>query len=339
MINLGIIGCGRWGLNYVRVFNELHDSTVAMVCDQEQKALADIQTRYPSIETTTEFGEIIQSASVDALVIATPATTHFQLTKQALSSGKDVLVEKPMTTDVQQAEELVELAEKKSRILMVGHIFLFTPGIRRLKAVLSDTAFGEVYYLHSTRTNLGPIRQDVNAVWDLATHDVSIFDYLLGIKPVSVCAVSSKVLQTDKEDLAFITLKYPDNVTGHIHVSWVDPNKVRQVVAIGSRERVVFDDLNNLEKIRIFKKGVSVAHTDKVVDTYGEFQEYSIRDGDIISPKIEVGEALKIQSQHFLECINNKTRPFTDGTNGLDVVKVMSAIDKALDYSVCDVEV
>jgi predicted dehydrogenase len=325
MINLGIIGCGYWGVNYVRIFSELAQCQVKIVCDAKLDRLAVVKERYREISTTQDAQELLSDKNLDAIVIATPATMHFQLAKKALENGKHVLAEKPLTTDSSESAELIKVARENNRILMVGHTFLYNPGILKVKEIVKSPSFGKMYYLHATRTNLGPIRPDINAFWDLAAHDVSIFNFLLDSVPVEVSAVGSKVLGTPREDIGFATLKYPGNVIANIHVSWADPNKVRTVVAVGSQQRVLFDDLNNMERVRIFQKGVELEEA----ETFGEFR-FVLRDGDIISPRVEVAEPLKRLGTHFLECVEEGKQPLTDGQNGLEVVEVMAAIDESL---------
>jgi predicted dehydrogenase len=336
VINIGIIGCGYWGVNYIRVFTELVDSEVTKACDKRAGRLDFVRQRYPTVEVTSYPHDLLEDSEIDAVVISTPADSHFALAEKGLLNGKHLLVEKPLTTTVKEGEKLVDLAEKTSKILMVGHTFLYNAGIRKMKECIQAEDFGRMYYLHSTRTNLGPIRNDVNAIWDLAPHDVSIFDYLLEAQPLWVSAVGSGLLGNSKEDVGFITLAYPKDVIGNIHVSWADPNKVREVVAVGSRRRIVFDDLNNLERVRIFEKGVSPSTVE--ADSFGEFR-FLVRDGDIISPKIEPSEPLKNQCAHFLDCIEKGIRPLTDGQNGLDVVRVMEAVQESLHKRGAPVEI
>jgi predicted dehydrogenase len=250
--------------------------------------------------------------------------------------GKHVLVEKPLTTNVEDGEALVRAAEGQERVLMVGHTFLYNAGIRKVKELVSGDGFGKIYYLHATRTNMGPVRHDVNALWDLAAHDVAIFNYLLDAQPQWVSAVGSRVLGNGREDVGFATLNYPDSVIANVHISWIDPNKVREVVVVGSQRRIVFDDLNNLERVRIFEKGI--AHSELEADNFGEFR-LLVRDGDIISPRVEASEPLKNLGAHFLDCIVQGKRPLSDGQNGVDVVRAMSAIDKSLSQSGAPVEV
>lgn len=333
---IGIIGCGRWGQNYVRVFSELTAPVVA-VCDQDEARLQMIRRRYLGVRTFLDFRELLAEETIDAVVVATPTSTHYELSKSALLARKHVLVEKPMVLDPAHGRELIELAERLGLVLMVGHVFLYNPGIVKLKEYITDSTdgVGQIYYLYATRTNLGPIRKDVNVVWDLAPHDVSIFSYLLNTRPVYVNAVGARLLGNCREDVAFITLTYPGDIVANIHVSWADPNRVRQVVVVGNRKRVVFDDLNIQEKIRVFEKGVSVSGTD--TDSFGEFV-LSIRDGDITSPKVEVREPLKEQCVDFLACLQGRARPRADAYQGLEVVEILTAIQRSIEMEGARVE-
>ena len=326
MIKIAIIGCGYWGPNYLRNFMQLKNSQVLTCCDLSRKNLDKVKNHYPALEVTTDYKKILEDKRINAVVIATPAKTHYKITKDALLHGKDVLVEKPLCLDYKECEKLQALAKKKRRILMVGHTFLFNPAVRKLKSFVKKGILGNIYYLHATRTHLGLVRNDVNASWDLVPHDISIFSYLLDAAPISVSALGGSFLRKPKQDVVFINLVYPKGIIANIHASWADSNKVREIQVIGSRARVVFDDLNNLEKVKLYKKGISV---DKSYVNYGEFQ-LLLRDGDIISPKVDAGEPLRIQCQHFLDCLRRKKAPFTDGKNGTEVVKVMNAIDKSL---------
>ncbi len=327
MINIAVIGCGYWGINYVRVFSEIADSKVLLVCDIKDARLRVVRERYPLVGTTPNWEEALTNKWIDAIVVATNATSHFEVARQCLLSGKHVLVEKPLATTVADVEALIRSAEERARVLMVGHTFLYNAGIRKVKELMSTENFGKVYYLHATRTNMGPIRDDVNALWDLASHDVAIFNYLLDGQPEWVSAVGSHRLSKERHDIGFATLSYVGEIIANIHASWLDPNKVREVVVVGSKRRLVFDDLNNIERVRIFEKGVSPAELE--ADSFGEFR-LLVREGDIISPRVETSEPLRNQASHFLECIRNGKQPFTDGKNGLEVVRTMSAIDESL---------
>lgn len=335
-VGIAILGCGYWGINYVRTFTELPESRVVAVCDHRPDRLQEVKQRFREVNLTTDIEEVLQRSDVDAVAICTEAATHYSVTQRSLLAGKHVLVEKPMTTAVTDAEELVNLAESKKLTLMVGHTFLYNAGVRKVKAYIEQDSTGRVYYLYARRTNLGPIRRDVNALWDLASHDVSIFNYFLDSTPEWVSAVGSKVLRNCREDVGFISLGYQDNVVGHIHVSWADPNKVREVVVVGSNRRIVFNDLDNLERVRIFEKGVTPTASEAV--SYGEYH-FLVRDGDIISPSVEVSEPLKAQCSHFLECVTLAKPPLTNGGAGLAVVRVMSAIDRSIERRGAPVEV
>ncbi len=326
-IGIAIIGSGYWGVNYVRTLGELPEIRNIVVCDQRPERLHEIGRRFPRVELASEIEGVLERRDIDAVVVSTPATTHFDVASRCLKAGKHVLVEKPITTTVPDAEQLIAVAEEKGLVLMVGHTFIHNPGIQRVKSYLDRGDIGRLYYLYARRTNMGPIRSDVNALWDLAPHDISIFNYLLGKTPEWVSAVGAKVLQNGYEDVGFISLGYSDEVIAHIHVSWADPNKVRETVVVGSEKRILFNDLDPLEPVRVYEKGVSMAPVEPT--SYGEYQ-LQIRDGDIISPRIEMGEPLKIQCRHFIDCVFEKKRPLTSARQGLEVVRVMQTIDRSL---------
>jgi len=329
-MSIGIIGCGLWGQNYVRAITELAPDEKIAICDTDKQRLRIIQRRHYATEGFTDLHGLLAQRGLHAVVVATPASTHHEIARAALEARKHVLVEKPFVLHESQGQELVELAKRHNLVLMVGHTFLYNTGIKKLKQYMANgpEGVGEVYYLTSTRTNLGPIRKDVNVVWDLAPHDISILSYLLDCQPFAVRAVGARKLRNTREDVAFITLKYPRDIIANIHVSWIDPNRVRQVVVVGSNRRIIFDDLNPVEKIRVFEKAVSCSGVDS--DSFGEFV-LSIRDGDIISPRIEGTEPLKNLCSEFLECIEKGTQPLADGNNGLEVVKVLAAAQLSLE--------
>jgi predicted dehydrogenase len=330
-MNIAVIGSGYWGVNYVRTFSELPGSKVVLVCDASEDRLRAVRERYPLIATTSSLEETLANRWIDAVVIATPAGTHFQVARECLLRGKHVLVEKPVTTTVEDAQSLVAIAGQQKRVLMVGHTFLFNAGIRKMKELVWGEDFGRVYYLHATRTNMGPIREDVNAMWDLGAHDIAIFNYLLGQLPERVSAVAAKPLGKKQEDVVFATLTYPGGVIANIHVSWLDPNKVREVVAVGGRRRIVFDDLNNSERVRIYEKGVThgETHGQPQARSFGEFR-LLVRDGDIISPRVEPSEPLRNLATAFIDCVTHDKTPESDGRAGVAVVKTLQAIDRSL---------
>ncbi len=329
-IGIAVIGSGYWGVNYVRLFNELPRSRALIVCDPRTDRLEEIARRFPGIETTTEIESALNHEGVLAAVICTPATTHYEVARRCLQAGKHVLVEKPITTTVAEAEALTAVAKERERVLLVGHTFVHNSGVRKIKSYVERGELGQIYYLYARRTNMGPIRNDVNALWDLAPHDISIFNYLLNSVPRWVSAVGARVLRSAREDVGFISLGYPRGIIGHIHVSWADPNKVREVVIVGSDRRAIFDDINAMERVRVFEKGVKP--TDHEASSFGEHQ-YQMRDGDIISPKVETTEPLKEQCIHFLKCIAEGVEPLTGSREGTDVVRVMEAVDRSMERS------
>lgn len=332
---IGIIGCGHWGQNYIRVFRDiLRNSSKIEICDKNKEKLKELSHHYPDIKAST-LDEILKNKKIEAVVVSVPAADHYQISIEAISNNKHILVEKPLTTDVKTSKGLVDFANSKKKILMVGHTFIYNSAVKKMKEYVDKENIGKIYYLHAARTHLGLIRGDVNAIWDLAPHDVSIFSYLLDSNPTWVSAIGGKFLHKGKEDIGFITLGYPDGVLANIHVSWIDSNKVREIVIVGSKRRIVFDDLNNLEKIRVYEKGMSV---ERPIDSFGEWQ-YLLRDGDIISPKIEMKEPLKVECQHFLDCIENEKKPITDGEAGLNVVRVMCAIDESMKHNGKEVKI
>lgn len=333
-LGIAIIGCGYWGGNYVRLFSELPETDVIAVCDQRSEALDKIGKRFPHIALVKSVDELLTMPGIDAVVICTHADSHYAVARQCLEAGKHILLEKPMTTRVEDAVALIEMAEARRLTLMVGHIYLYNAGIRRLKQYVDDASIGQLYYLYSQRTNLGPIRGDVNAIWDLAPHDVSIMNYLMNKMPTWVSAVGHSALGNSREDVGFIQLGYGSTIVGNIHVSWVDPNKVRQTVVVGSEQRVVFDDLNPQEPVRIFEKGITV-HAHEPTN-FGE--QYAIRNGNIISPSVGLSEPLREQGLHFIDCVRNGKTPLSDGHNGLEVVRVMTAITESVQRKGAPVE-
>jgi predicted dehydrogenase len=334
-VGIAVVGCGYWGMNYVRIFNELVDARVVAVCDQSADRLKEVSRRFPGVYLTTQVDDAASQPGVDAVVVCTEATTHFNVTRRLLLAGKHILVEKPLTTIAADSDKLIDLAESNSAILMVGHTFLFNAGVSKVKEYMQK-GDGRVYYLYARRTNLGPIRRDVNALWDLAPHDIAIFNFLLNSTPQWVSAVGGKVLRNCRDDVGFISLGYPDNVLAHVHVSWADPDKAREVVVVKSDKRIVFNDLNGNEQVRVFEKGVSPVEQEPL--NYGEFR-FEIRDGDIISPRIEPVEPLKHQCRHFLECVRTGNRPISSGREGRDVVRVLEAVNRSIELKGLQVEV
>ena len=326
-VRIALIGLGYWGPNYARVLSDLPNVELTAICDQRADRLSVVRRRHGTVAICSTLDELLAREDVDAIVIATPASTHEALVRASLASGRHVLVEKPMALHAAGCHAMCDLAESAGLVLMVGYTFLYNAGVRKMKEVMAPEHFGQPYYLHATRTNLGPIRPDVNAAWDLAPHDIAIFNYLLDDQPLWASAIGTSVLKTSREDIAFATLGFKNDVIGNIHVSWADPNKVREVVAVGSRRRVVFDDLNNVERVRVFERGVSVGEA--VSDSFGEFK-LLVRDGDIISPKVDTSEPLKNQCADFVNAILTGTPAVAGGRFGTGVVRTLVAIDTSM---------
>lgn|SRR3989338_2541925 len=326
MLKVGIIGCGHWGSNHLRVFNSLEKADVVYCCDQDINRLNVINKIYPNLKTTSDYHKILKDREIDAVIIATPTASHYEIAKLALLNGKHVLCEKPLTVKAEESDILLSLSREKQRILMVGYVFLFNNGIAALKDLIKESSMGKIHYMHFTRTNLGPIRDDVDVIYDLASHDISIASFLLGALPNKVSANGGFFLRKKICDAAFITLYYPANILVNIHVSWLDPKKVRCLTCVGDKKMAVWDDLNTSEPLRIFNKGVI---REPFYSDYGEFQLLT-REGEIVSPLVKLSEPLKNQSQYFLECTESKRQPITDAAFGCQVTRVLEASQVSL---------
>jgi predicted dehydrogenase len=329
ILRIAVIGAGHWGPNLIRNFHNHQASDVVWVVDRDESRLALTKSRYPEIQVTPDADRVLADPEVDAVVVATPTTTHYALTAAALRAGKHVLVEKPIATRVEEAEELCELAEAGGRVLMVGHVFLFNAAIRRVKEYLDQGKLGQVFYISMMRTNLGPIRMDVNASWDLAAHDVAIANYWLDATPMAAAAQGGSWINQGIEDAVFANLFYPDGIMVNLHVSWLSPRKVRDITVVGERGMLTFDDMNLSEPLRFYDKRVTDDRTPGFVDTFASFRT-SIREGDIHIPKVGIGEPLKAECDHFLECIATGKRPLSDGRSGAAAVRVLSALERSL---------
>ena len=324
MIKIGVIGYGYWGPNIVRNFNRLKTARVVAVSDLNSKALSRVNEIYPAIKVTTNADELITSADIDVVAIVTPVSTHFELAKKALQNGKHIFVEKPFTRTSAQAEELIELADKKKLLIMVDHTFLFTGAVRKIKQLIDDNTLGNLYYYDSMRINLGLIQQDINVIWDLAPHDLSIMDYLIKDKPVAIGA-SGKGHVNDREDIAYITVQFANNIIAHFNVNWLSPVKIRMTLIGGEKKMLVWNDLSADEKIRIYDKGIEVGNREGIYDML-----VSYRTGDMWAPKVDQLEALQMETDYFIQCIQNGDSPFNDGHAGLRIVKMLEACDKSL---------
>ncbi|MGE0790206.1 MAG: Gfo/Idh/MocA family protein [Sandaracinaceae bacterium] len=330
-IGVAIVGAGRWGPNLARNFHDSQRSSLLWVVDSQDERQALLREKYPSAAIGKDIAEPLADPAVDAVVIATPTVTHYALVKQALEAGKHVLVEKPITNDSAEGAELVALAKERSRVLMVGHVFLFNGAIRRIKQYLAEGELGRTHYIAMTRTNFGPIRMDVNASWDLATHDISITNYWLGAGPVRLSATGGSWINPPIQDAVFVSLVYPNDVRVHLHASWLHPRKAREIEIVGDRRMLTFNDLDTLEPIRIYDNQVTDDEVNPAfVDTYASFRA-SIRSGEVWVPRINTGEPLKSECEAFLDAVASSDQScLSNGEFGVDIVRVLEAIDRSM---------
>jgi predicted dehydrogenase len=330
VIRVAILGAGHWGPNLIRLFDENRRASVSVVADRDADRLARVSARFSGVRTTDDALAAAVAPDVDAVVVATPTSTHFELARAALDAGKHVFVEKPIATSTADGEQLCALADAGDRVLMVGHVFLFNPGVLRVKQYLDDGALVDLHYISMERTNLGPIRPDVNAAWDLAAHDISIANFWLGAEPERVSANGSAWINPGVEDAVFATLIYPGNVLVNIHASWLHPRKSREIAVVGAERMLTFDDLNMTEPIRLYDKAVTDERREMgFVDSFASFRA-SVRDGDILTPKVQGGEPLGSEVEHFLACIDGAEQPRTPGRQGVAVVRALEAISRSL---------
>ncbi len=323
-VRVGVIGYGYWGPNIVRNFHGLDNCQVMAVCDKSPNALRRANRAYPGVHMTTDFQEVLTSPQIDAVAIVTPVWTHFELAKSALLNGKHVFVEKPFTSNAEQAAELIELAESRNLKIMVDHTFLFSGAVRKIRELVDAGTLGPLYYFDSTRVNLGLFQHDVSVVWDLAPHDLSVMDYIITERPEAVVATGAKHLN-GHADMAFITIYFPRNIVAHINVNWLSPVKVRTTLIGGKDKMLVWNDLEADEKIKIYDKGVQITNGQGVYDLL-----VSYRSGDVWAPRVEQTEALKVELGYFLDCIVNDRTPMNDGAAGLRVVQLLEAADQSL---------
>ena len=326
MIKIGVIGYGYWGPNIVRNFAGHPEVNVVKICDKKEERLKLVRESYPDVEAVKDVDSILTDKSIDVVAIVTPVLTHYDLAKKALLNGKSVFVEKPFTSNSKQVEELIEIAEKKNLLIMVDHTFLFTGAVKKMKELVENGTLGNLYYYDSVRVNLGLFQHDINVIWDLATHDISIMDYLMNdIKPISVNAIGSGHFNRDLEDVAYLTVKFENNFIAHFHVNWLSPVKVRKTLVAGDEKMIVWDDLSSDEKIKIYDKGVDIKNRD---DIYNLLAEY--RSGEMNVPVVKNIEALKLETEYFVDCLKNNKIPINDGKAGLRVVKILEASDISL---------
>ncbi|NOX54769.1 MAG: Gfo/Idh/MocA family oxidoreductase [Planctomycetes bacterium] len=330
MIRVNCIGVGHWGPNLVRNFVTAPETEVRTVCDLREERLRLIEARIPSIhKTSTDPDATVVDPEADAIVIATPVATHYELTKKALEAGKHVLVEKPLCESAAKGVELVELAEQVGKHLCVGHIFLFNNGVRGVRNLIRSGELGRLRYLFSTRTNLGPFRTDVNALWDLAAHDLSIFNYWLDSSPIAVTARGAAYLNGEVEDVVVASYTYPNGVLAHVHASWLNPRKVREITVVGEQKMVVWNDMDLNEPVRVYHKSVDIEREPVYSDSFGEFRML-IRNGDVVIPHIGGGEPLAAECRHFIDCVLGRSEPIISGREGVKVLLALEAADRSI---------
>jgi predicted dehydrogenase len=340
-VNLALVGLGYWGPNLARNLAIVSGGRLHTLCDSRADRLDHLARQYPGAAARASFGEVLDDPDVHAVVLSTPAGTHFELAKAALEAGKHVLVEKPMAKTSAECRELIALAGARGRTLMVGHVFLFNAAVERIRTYIESGELGDIHYVYSQRLNLGQVYRDVNALWNFAPHDLSILQYWLGATPVRVQARGYAYVQPTVEDVVFMTLDYPDNVGANVHISWLDPLKVRRMTVVGSRKMVVYDEVDPERRVVLYDRGIDEGPPGAMgaprprrslgrYETFGEYQ-LMLRAGDVLIPRIDFVEPLRRQSQHFVDCIVEGRRPLTDGESGLAVVEALEAAQRAIE--------
>ncbi|MBM3335354.1 Gfo/Idh/MocA family oxidoreductase [Candidatus Sumerlaeota bacterium] len=332
MIRTAVIGCGYWGPNLIRNLYDEPRAQVRYVCDINRERLEAIGRRYPTVKIVGDEHDVIGDRDVDAVFVATPVETHYRIASAALKAGKHVLIEKPLTDSSAAAQKLIALAKKHKRVLMVDHTFLFTSAVQKMKEIVSLGELGEVYYIDSVRVNLGLFQHDINVVWDLGPHDISIANYVLGQTPRRVSAVGASHVSQRTQDVAYVTLYYPGQLLGHFHVNWLAPVKVRQMLIGGSKKMLLWNDIEPSEKIKVYDTGVTVRHRPDGRPDKGEIYKTLIqyRTGDMYAPRLENVEALSRVVSHFLDCVETGQQPLSDGEHGLQVIRVLEAADSSM---------
>ena len=325
MTRTAVIGTGNWGKNLVRVFYRLPESDLLYLCDADSRSLEKVGTGYPGVRLTGDYREVLGDKKVEAVAIATPAASHYELAREALLAGKHTFVEKPLTLETAHAEELVGLAEKCGRLLMVGHLLVYHPAVEMLKQMVDSDELGRIYYIYAQRVNLGVVRRDENALWSLAPHDISIVLYMLGRMPVEVSARGGSYIREGIEDVVFLVMRFAEGEMAHVQLSWLDPHKERKITVVGNRKMVVFDDMQASEKIKVFNKGVNPS------SEYSSYTELlSLREGDILIPQLKMEEPLGLECSHFLACAADGLTCRSSGHDGLAVVRVLDAAGRSL---------
>jgi predicted dehydrogenase len=338
-LRIAVAGVGHWGPNLIRNFHTSNRSRVTAVCDQDVKRLDLIKSAYPDIRVTPSFEDLLNDKEVDAIVIATPTETHFGLARQSLSAGKHIFVEKPVATNKRDCDELLKLAKARQRHLFVGHVFVYNAGIRTVKNYIESQELGTIYYINLTRTNLGPIRTDVNAFWDLAPHDISILNYWFPEKPVSVNAVGAVYLNEGVADTVYATYRYASGMIANIHTSWLHPKKVREITVVGEKKMIVWNDLDLNHPIKVYDKNVTfIKGQEQLIDTFSSFHT-NIHEGDTLLPKIRLNEPLKAECEAFLDVILDGDKSLSSGLHGAHVVNAMLAAENSISTAGREVEI
>jgi len=334
-IKLGVVGCGYWGPNLIRNFRQLQDCRLKLMCDTNEQRLAHINALYPELERHKDFGHLLNGAGLDAVIIATPVRFHHAMAKASLLAGKHTFIEKPMAAAAAECEELVRIAEERGLVLMVGHTFLYSPAVRKIKEIVDRGDIGDIRYISARRLNLGLYQKDINVAWDLAPHDISIILHILEELPVSVNCRGEAHITPGIEDVTNIHLTFRNHRSALIQSSWLDPRKVREMTIVGSKRMIVYDDVAPLEKIKIFDARVEVPPH---YDSFAEFQ-YSYHYGDMYVPYLKQEEPLKVECQHFLDCIRDSKTPLTNGRRGLELVKILEAASASLKCNGAAIEI
>lgn len=323
-LNIGIVGVGYWGPNFARIITELQDANLTWCCDINKDTLEKFKNKFPAAKVTTKLNDLLKDDDLDAVIVVTPAQKHYKIIKKILESGKDVLSEKPLTVRASQSEELVKLAKKKKRILMVDHTFIYNTAVRKLKEMIKSGKLGKIFYLYGLYNALGPIRKDVSSMWDLP-HFIYVATHLLGKEPRYITAFGRDFLKPSTEDLVFLTLEFDDNVIFNLSCSWIDPVKIRRLVVVGDKKMAVFDDTNPEERLKVFDKGVDVKKSPDFADL-----QMIMRNGDILIPRLENKEPLKEVAIDFLNSVRKRKQPTTPGKDGYNLVKILEAAQKSL---------
>jgi len=328
-LRVAVVGCGYWGQNLLRNFCELEEVEVLIACDADPRSLARSGRRYPTLEVTKNYKDVLADPRVEGVVLATPVSTHYPFAYQALQAGKHVLVEKPLAQSSRQVQDLIQLAERMGKTLMVDHTFLYTSAVRRMKALVDSGEIGDLLYFDSIRISLGLVQSDINVLWDLGPHDLSIMDFLCQREPVSISATGVKHLETPYQDIAYVTVQFEGNLIAHFHLNWLSPVKVRRTLVGGSKKMIVYDDMENSEKIRIYDKGITQNHDPE----RRERMLTGYRNGDMLAPNLEGTEALRLMAREFVNSIAENRAPLTDGHAGLRIVRLLEAAQVSMEQN------